>query len=234
IPATRRALLRLRDSDGWMHGRPDWGRGRIDPFNPVKYTTLRQPIDSTIGNSDMVPLWNLQQHQGYAFHWDGLNTSLQEVVLSSAIGDGATTKWVDRDFRKWNNTRPEEMSSLRRIQNYISRVQAPKYPFPIDSGLAASGAPIFARECGACHAPGAARGRPPWSGRGAPYVPRPEMWPPASATAYNAYGQGHAWKFSAFRTTGGYVSVPLEGLWLRAPYLHNGSVPSLADLLEKP
>ncbi len=28
------------------------------------------------------------------------------------------------------------------------------------------------------------------------------------------------------------MSVPLDGLWLRAPYLHNGSVPSLTDLLE--
>ena len=26
--------------------------------------------------------------------------------------------------------------------------------------------------------------------------------------------------------------MPLDGLWLRAPYLHNGSVPSLRDLLE--
>ena len=25
---------------------------------------------------------------------------------------------------------------------------------------------------------------------------------------------------------------PLDGIWLRAPYLHNGSVPSLRDLLE--
>jgi hypothetical protein len=30
------------------------------------------------------------------------------------------------------------------------------------------------------------------------------------------------------------VNVPLDGLWLRAPYLHNGSVPSLTDLLERP
>jgi len=30
------------------------------------------------------------------------------------------------------------------------------------------------------------------------------------------------------------VAVPLDGLWLRAPYLHNGSVPSLWDLLEIP
>jgi len=26
--------------------------------------------------------------------------------------------------------------------------------------------------------------------------------------------------------------MPLDGLWLRAPYLHNGSVPTLQDLLE--
>ena len=32
----------------------------------------------------------------------------------------------------------------------------------------------------------------------------------------------------------GYVSVLLDGVWLRAPYLHNGSVPTLADLLEPP
>ena len=28
--------------------------------------------------------------------------------------------------------------------------------------------------------------------------------------------------------------MPLDGVWLRAPYLHNGSVPTLRLLLEKP
>ena len=60
------------------------------------------------------------------------------------------------------------------------------------------------------------------------------MWTKVAATAYNAYGEGRAWKFSNFRTTDGYVAVPLDGLWLRAPYLHNGSVPSIADLLLPP
>lgn len=32
----------------------------------------------------------------------------------------------------------------------------------------------------------------------------------------------------------GYQSPPLDGLRMRAPYLHNGSVPSLRDLLEPP
>ena len=28
--------------------------------------------------------------------------------------------------------------------------------------------------------------------------------------------------------------MPLDGIWLRAPYLHNGSVPTLRDLLAPP
>ena len=31
--------------------------------------------------------------------------------------------------------------------------------------------------------------------------------------------------------TGGYMAIPLDGIWSRAPYLHNGSVPTLAALL---
>ena len=30
----------------------------------------------------------------------------------------------------------------------------------------------------------------------------------------------------------GYVAAFLDGIWLKAPYLHNGSVPTLHDLLE--
>ena len=33
-------------------------------------------------------------------------------------------------------------------------------------------------------------------------------------------------------TLDGYIAAFLDGIWLRAPYLHNGSVPSLRDLLE--
>jgi RoxA-like, cytochrome c-like len=39
-------------------------------------------------------------------------------------------------------------------------------------------------------------------------------------------------RFSHFRKTYGYANMPLDGLWLRAPYLHNGSVPTLRALLE--
>jgi hypothetical protein len=42
------------------------------------------------------------------------------------------------------------------------------------------------------------------------------------------------YRFSHFRKTNGYANQPLDGIWLRAPYLHNGSVPTLRDLLDPP
>jgi len=40
--------------------------------------------------------------------------------------------------------------------------------------------------------------------------------------------------FTHFQKTGGYANQPLDGIWARAPYLHNGSVPTLRDLLDPP
>ncbi|MCX6630521.1 MAG: hypothetical protein NTW28_23135, partial [Candidatus Solibacter sp.] len=57
---------------------------------------------------------------------------------------------------------------------------------------------------------------------------------PELAAKMNTIGNGKPWKFSHFRKTGGYAGMPLDGVWLRAPYLHNGSVPTLRDLLNPP
>ena len=230
IPFTGMALRKQAQQNAWMDTRPDWGRGRIDPFNPVKFGFLKLPVDDTIGNSDMEPVWNQKPRQGMSLHWDGLNTNHTEVVLSSALGDGATKKWVDRDFQNWRNG-----SSLQRIEKYLMDVQAPKYPFPLDEPRAAAGKSIFDQHCASCHAFGQQR-----TGTVIPVNEvgtdrhRLDMWTAEAARVYNAYGQGYAWKFNAFTKTSGYVAVPLDGLWLRAPYLHNGAVPSLWDLLEIP
>jgi hypothetical protein len=39
-------------------------------------------------------------------------------------------------------------------------------------------------------------------------------------------------KTSRLEATGGYVAPPMDGVWARAPYLHNGSVPTLEALLD--
>src|SRR6202040_3552334 len=37
----------------------------------------------------------------------------------------------------------------------------------------------------------------------------------------------NSYRFKRFCKTNGYANLPLDGVWLRAPYLHNGSVPTL-------
>ena len=220
--------------DAWMRSRPDWGRGRIDPFNPVKFRVLEQPVDATIGNSDMVPLWNLRAHKGYAFHWDGLNTDLREVVLSSAIGDGASREVGRSRHARLGQHRPaRDVEPAARAELHQHRAGA-GVPVPDRSRARRAGRGRL-QDASARRATRPAARAPARSSRVAEVGTdrhRLDMWTKASAAAYNAYGEGHAWKFSHFRTTDGYVSVPLDGLWLRAPYLHNGSVPTLTDLLE--
>jgi mono/diheme cytochrome c family protein len=224
IPSTRRRLLALERSGEWMHTRPEWGRGRADMINDAKFSLLRRPIDDSLGTVDTVPLWNLRQRDGRALFWDGSNSSLKESVLSSALAMGAAADTLDDD-----------PSSLARVQNYISAVRPPAYPFAVDQKAAQQGRAIFDAACAACHAPGGSRAGTviPIAELGTDRL-RLDAWTANDANAYNALGDGRDWKFSAFRKTDGYVAVPLDGVWLRAPYLHNGSVPSLADLLEPP
>ncbi|HVH26182.1 MAG TPA: hypothetical protein VM818_05465 [Vicinamibacterales bacterium] len=219
IPATRRALQRHREEFSWMDSKPAWGRGRIDPLNPFKYRQLRQPIDQTIGNSDMTALWSLGLRDGRALHWDGLNSSLDEVLISSAIGNGASVKSVDLD-------------SLKRVGEWLRDAKPPRFPFAVAESLVQAGSAVFAGECGACHGESGER-----MGSIIPIDEigtdrhRLDTWTAESATAFNAIARGYPWQFKSFRKTNGYVAMPLVGVWLNAPYLHNGSVPSLADLL---
>ena len=222
IPTARRLIRQRRSEEVWMESRPSWGRGRIDPFNPVKFRMLEQPLDATIGNSDMMSVWNMRARENMSLHWDGLSTSLRDVVISSALGDGATSRSID-------------VPSLDRIQQLILSQPAPAYPFPIDEEQAALGSPIYARMCADCHAPGGARtGKVIDIDEIGTDRHRLDMWTREAAETYNAFGDGYPWDMSGFRKTNGYVAVPLDGVWLRAPYLHNGSVPYLGEILERP
>jgi hypothetical protein len=62
------------------------------------------------------------------------------------------------------------------------------------------------------------------------------MWTQEAADTYNAFAEGYPWAFQNLRKVepAGYQAVLLDGLWLRAPFLHNGSVPTIAALLMPP
>jgi len=244
IPFTRRALQQQAADFAWTDANPDWGRGRIDPFNPIKYGILEMGNDGTIGNSDMMPLWDLAVAEGEniagqtkAVHWDGLSTSLHETVVTGAVGDGMTYK---------NYQRPSINERIARIEEYVRTLQPPPSPFSserdpsdpfyIDPAQVAQGKALHASYCGQCHNPEGARYRT--------VIPIEElgvddhrlaMWNDEAARRYNDYSEkGNDWGFDGFQNVEGYVAVPHKGLWLRAPYLHNGSVPTLRDMLRLP
>jgi mono/diheme cytochrome c family protein len=235
IPETRRALQRLADEEVGA-ARPAWGRGRADLVSRAKHAILRQPADATVGTADAMPLWSLTSREASGYQWDRSAASLRDVVQASAVIEGASRGWMDRDTAMWDRAEARQPSSLRRVLEYLNDLKPPKYPFAVDATLAAAGAATYMANCAQCHDANGARANAAIPiGEIGTDRSRLDAWTASAADALNAFGDGHDWKFSGFRRPSeGYVAPPLDGVWVSAPYLHNGSVPTLSDLLEPP
>jgi mono/diheme cytochrome c family protein len=221
VPRTRKGILERATENAWFDARPPQGPGRVDTFNPYKVLLgIDMQNDRSVGTVDLPSLWNQRIRRDLWLHWDGNNNSVEERNKSAAIGAGATPDSLD-------------LPSMARIEAWIMDFKPPAYPADrIDAAKAAQGATAYQRECAACHDIGGSR-----TGNVTPLAEvgtdreRLDSFTQALATRMNTIGEGKPWKFSHFRKTDGYANMPLDGIWLRAPYLHNGSVPTLRALL---
>jgi len=206
---------------------PAWGRGRVDTFNPYKavqfnWNIERLPHDELIGASDFPSLWNQKPREGMHLHWDGNNTSVDERNLSASLGAGVTPVTVDH-------------ASLQRIHDWIWTLPPPKYPFAVDADRASRGKLLFDQQCAGCHSFGGQKtGTVEPIGSIGTDPARLNSYTFLFATAQAALYPESQYRFTHFSKTDGYANQPLDGIWARAPYLHNGSVPTLADLLNDP
>jgi mono/diheme cytochrome c family protein len=225
IPLTRRLLRQGLEEVEWMNepGRPDWGPGRVDAFVPIAKDVLDRTGDGKVATADIPPIWHLEARRGMKepFHWDALNTELRELVFFSAIGAGAKPGQLP-------------VGDLEQLEAYLRRLPPPPFPGTIDAAGAGRGRVIFQARCAQCHAQGGAQ-----TGTVQPLANvgtdanRLSVWTTALANHYNGQGKEYAWGgFSHFQARQGFVALLLDGVWLRAPYLHNGSVPTLDDLLK--
>lgn len=123
---------------------------------------------------------------------------------------------------------------------WIRTLEPPRYPFPVDTQLAAKGQVIFEDNCSECH--GAYGEAPTYPNR---VVELGTIGTdPLLAEVYRKYPEYHTWYNSSWYAqephkaelipTNGYIAPPLDGVWATAPYLHNGSVPTIEDLLNSP
>lgn len=111
------------------------------------------------------------------------------------------------------------------------------FPGPVDPAAAQRGAAVYAARCASCH--GDYRWRedgkprlasfPNWVGDVGTDPLRARLFDGELVQAVGATGYRTLIDVQAGR---GYAAPPLAGLWSSAPYLHNGSVPSLAALLD--
>ncbi len=140
-------------------------------------------------------------------------------------------------------TTPEEFAkhepAFRDIRQYLLSLEPPKYPFPVDAKKAEAGKAVFENTCASCHGTYGAKWTYPNR-----IVPLAEIGTdparfhnigPKFADAYNRswFAAEGGWLFGGkpLRATKGYQAPPLDGVWATAPYFHNGSVPTLAGVL---
>jgi mono/diheme cytochrome c family protein len=214
---------------------PRWGRGRVDTFNPYKAIQFNWALDQLppselIGASDFPSLWNQEPREGMQLHWDGDNDSVDERNLSAGLGAGITPATVDH-------------AGLKRVRDWIWTLPPPPYPYAVDQALVGRGAAIYQQACLECHGDHRFRDGIKAGSRMGQVVrasdigtDRHRLDSYTAAFAANQYGlfPSSPYRFRRFRKTDGYANHPLDGIWARAPYLHNGSVPTLRDLLEPP
>ena len=224
VPITRDGLLKEAELFAWMEKFPPFGPGRVDTFNPYKFNIFGLKEDNPhVGAADLPSLWNQAPREGMWLHWDGNNNSLDERNRSASIGAGASEESLDEP-------------AIERIANWIATLAPPAFPEDkIDHAKAQDGAKVYEQQCAVCHALNGAE-----VGQVVPIqdigtdAERMKSFTSDLAAKMNTLGAGQPWKFSKFQKTQGYSSMPLDGIWLRAPYLHNGSVPTLRDLLAPP
>jgi hypothetical protein len=229
------------------------GPGRIDAFGAAR--NLLFPGDSVPMQSPVsFPfIWDVpdttQQRSGTDavwIHYDGNTNSILERNIGQALGMGAVF-----DPKTYESTL--RIANLHRLEVLTHELQPPKWPAdvlgPIDETRAAAGEKIFNDTCRDCHqnhlyaltVAGTDPQRANSFGRPVGGVPFPTAVKPIldglKARAFSDDGISPSVQATMdanpviWRATGQYLARPLTGVWATAPYLHNGSVPTLWHLL---
>lgn len=194
---------------------------------PGTDATLDAIMPPNPAEADVMSIW--LQRDRPAAEWDG--SMPHAVYRNLAASVGAVGFGFAVNF---------EPSAV--VAEFSRDLPPPPYPFPVDGVRAARGAALFQGHCATCHHAGA----------NTVYPPAVTGTDPNRAHAITTAGRTRLLQALRSACTDstlcaatdaeilvpvsdpnrlGYLALPLQGLWARAPYLHNGSVPTLRHLL---
>lgn len=200
---------------------------RRDPVT-LAYTEEPQfdiPTDYT-PVADVPPLWHTAKKR--TLYWNGMGRGdLRKLLMQAGViglKDVADAERV--------------LGHMGDVAAWTQSIEPPKWPRPVDAALVAQGREVFVDHCAKCH--GRYGDRPEYPNKiiplekigTDPYYARYWYHHSKLADWYNRSWFATTEPRSSMEPSLGYVAPPLDGIWATAPYLHNGSVPDLASVLE--
>ncbi|MBX9768346.1 MAG: hypothetical protein K2X47_13815 [Bdellovibrionales bacterium] len=197
------------------------------------YDNGRVPVPSDMGRGQVkVPSF-----------W-GYKLKREVGQFSDGFGNGVLPGW-GAAVELVGGQLPEQVrdyqDKLSNAEDILGELLPPKYPFAIDSALAAKGKDVFVKTCQRCH------GTYLRDADDLPIFEAPKWVAIQTVRTDDERLSGNSPGFLSLidknplndliQTTQhgpGYIAPKLYGIWARFPYLHNASVPTLCDLLSPP
>ena len=173
-----------------------------------------------------VPAWWLLKKKNAMFYNGFGRGDFGRFLMASnllTVTDTAEAREVDSHFND--------------VLTFINSIEAPKFPKAINEPMARAGKEIFSANCAACHGSYGVNAKYPNL-----LIPESIIQTDSSLfTANYSNPQMVDWFNNSWFSSGdhpaklvpyrGYIAPPLDGIWVTAPYLHNGSVPDLEGVL---
>ena len=171
---------------------------------------------------DAPPWWHYKKRK--MLYVDGFTQKHHRALMPFIMvrqNDGPTFRGYEADFEL--------------IEDFIRSVKPPRYPHPVSGKLVMSGKKLFRENCASCHGNYGDSSSYPEKRVDLEEIGTDPVRLHALSSEYRRrYGESWLGEYGKARNVvqpTGYVAPPLDGIWATAPYLHNGSVPTLRGVL---
>jgi hypothetical protein len=228
------------------------GPGRVDAFGAARNLLFPQFAVKMQSPVSYPFIWSVPDNIGRQpqkfqwIHYDGNTNSILERNIGQSLGMGSVFDPVTYESTL-------RIGNLHELEILTHELQPPQWPADvlggIDGSKAQQGEQIFREKCADCHQDrlfaqtqiGTDPNRANSFGQPVGKTPFPKAIAPIldglkkRAFADDGIEAAEQAKMDAnpaiWRATAQYLARPLNGIWATGPYLHNGSVPTLYDLL---